>query len=359
MNNGWTGGQYSLFRGVLGWSLLFFVGRSLGAAVSAPSILLAVAGFALAALLLIGWGDRAAALALALLLALPAFSGSGGPFLAPPRLALIIALLLHSWLPPAPYGSWAARGRADPGGGWRLPSRVHATAWISLSALYGYLGYATVQGIRAGNLTLGIDLPSLTLLAELAFLPLALFRPARPPLWIVMLAIQIALVVAQSPAGPGWGVLLLYLLAFDPAWVPSAGSSAKETLFYDGGCGLCHHFVRFLLAEDREGAAFRFAPLESAAFRAAVLEPERTGLPDSLVLRTADGALLTRSAAVRHVGQRLGGVWRLLAVLAGVVPAGIRDAGYDLVARVRKRLFAPPPAACPIVTPELRARFSE
>ncbi|MGH7703230.1 MAG: thiol-disulfide oxidoreductase DCC family protein, partial [Gemmatimonadales bacterium] len=358
-NNGWTGGQYSLFRGVLGWSLLMSVGPSLSAADSAPGILLAVAGLGLAALLLIGWGDRAAALALALLLALPAFSGSGGPFDTPPRLALMIALLLHSPLPPAPYGSLAARGRADPGGGWRLPPWVHAAAWIALSALYGYLGYAAVQGIRAGNLTLGIDLPSLALVAELTFLPLALLRPARPPLWIVMLAVQLALVMTQSPAGPGWGILVLHLLAFDPAWVPPAPAPAKETLFYDGGCGLCHRFVRFLLAEDRDGAAFGFAPLESAAFRTAVPEPERGALPDSLVLRTADGALLTRSAAVRHIAQRLGGVWRVLAVLAGVVPAGIRDAGYDLVARIRKRLFAPPAAACPIVTPELRGRFEE
>ncbi len=359
MNNGWTGGQYSLFRAVLGWSLLICFGRSLGAAASAPSILLAVAGLALAAPLLIGWGDRAAALALALLLALPAFSGPGSAFFTPARLALIIAVLLHSWLPSAPYGSWAARGRADPGGGWRMPPRVHATVWISLTALYGYLDYATVQGIRTGNFTLGINLPSLALLAALAFLPLALFRPARPPIWIVMLAVQLPLVIAQSPAGLGWGVLLLHLLAFDPAWVPPAGPSVKETLFYDGGCGLCHRFVRFLLAEDREGAAFRFAPLESAAFRAAVPELERGALPDSLVLRTTGGALLTRSAAVRHVGTRLGGLWRILAILAGVVPAGIRDAGYDLIARVRQRLFAPPPAACPIVTAELRARFGE
>ena len=92
---------------------------------------------------------------------------------------------------------------------------------------------------------------------------------------------------------------------------------------------------------------------------AAVPAERRPHLPDSLVLRTAPGELLTRSPAVIHLGKRLGGLWRLLALLLSAVPARIRDAGYDLVARVRKRLFALPPAACPIVTPDLRARFEE
>jgi hypothetical protein len=33
------------------------------------------------------------------------------------------------------------------------------------------------------------------------------------------------------------------------------------------------------------------------------------------------------------------------------------DAAYDLVARLRHRLFALPPDACPVTPPHLRARF--
>jgi predicted DCC family thiol-disulfide oxidoreductase YuxK len=132
---------------------------------------------------------------------------------------------------------------------------------------------------------------------------------------------------------------------------------APELLFYDGGCGLCHRAVRFLLAVDREGRAFRFAPLGGATFEEQVPEGERAGLPDSLVLRTEEGSLLTRSAAVLHMLRRLGGFWRFLAVLGGIVPRFLRDTLYDFVARVRFRLFARPDDWCPVVPKEQRARF--
>jgi predicted DCC family thiol-disulfide oxidoreductase YuxK len=132
---------------------------------------------------------------------------------------------------------------------------------------------------------------------------------------------------------------------------------AQEILFYDGGCGLCHRAVRFVLAFDRDGRAFRFAPLGGATFLERVPEAERSGLPDSLVLRTEEGALLTRSAAVLHVLRRLGGFFRLLAALGGIVPGVLRDALYDFVARVRFRLFARPDDVCPLVPRDQRARF--
>lgn len=125
----------------------------------------------------------------------------------------------------------------------------------------------------------------------------------------------------------------------------------------DGGCGLCHRAVRLLLSEDRDGAAFRFAPLDSDAFREAVPESERGSLPDSMVLRTADGALHTRSRALIMMGLRLGGFWRLVASVVGWLPRVTLDAAYDAVARVRRRLFSPPAEPCPPVPVELRERF--
>ena len=41
---------------------------------------------------------------------------------------------------------------------------------------------------------------------------------------------------------------------------------SHELVFYDGRCGLCHHSVRFLLARDRDGALFRYAPLFGETF---------------------------------------------------------------------------------------------
>jgi predicted DCC family thiol-disulfide oxidoreductase YuxK len=133
-------------------------------------------------------------------------------------------------------------------------------------------------------------------------------------------------------------------------------SESFDVVFYDGHCGLCHRAVKFTLAVDR-GAVFRFAPLDSDAFRRTVDADTRAALPDSIVVRTADGRLLTRSDAILHILSRSAGPWRFLAPLGRAVPRFLRDPLYNAVARIRRRMFAPPPAACPMLPPELRSRF--
>jgi predicted DCC family thiol-disulfide oxidoreductase YuxK len=76
-----------------------------------------------------------------------------------------------------------------------------------------------------------------------------------------------------------------------------------------------------------------------------------------LVVLTYDGRLLARSDATAHVLGRLGGAWPVLGALLAAVPRALRDAAYDAVARSRHRLFERPGAACPVVSPQLRARF--
>ncbi len=132
---------------------------------------------------------------------------------------------------------------------------------------------------------------------------------------------------------------------------------ATDIVFYDGTCGLCHGFVRFVLAEDRSGDSLGFAPLQGETFRTLVPEAKRSALPDSIVVRTAEGRLLTRSDAVMHVARRLGGRWRALAAVAALVPRPVRDVLYDAVARVRYRLFRRPAETCPLLPKHLRARF--
>lgn len=84
---------------------------------------------------------------------------------------------------------------------------------------------------------------------------------------------------------------------------------------------------------------------------------QRATLPDSLVVRTEDGRLLTRAAAVQHLLRRLGGGWGVLAALSRLLPRPVLDASYDAIARIRHRLFAEPKEACPVVPREIRARF--
>ena len=112
--------------------------------------------------------------------------------------------------------------------------------------------------------------------------------------------------------------------------------------------------MRFVVSRDAAGA-FRFAPLSSEAFRKAAAG--RADLPDSLVVATRDGRLLTRSAAVVHVLRRLPFPWPAVAALARVVPPLLLDLAYEQVARTRYRLFGRKDEACPVIPAHLRSRF--
>ena len=139
-------------------------------------------------------------------------------------------------------------------------------------------------------------------------------------------------------------MLLLHFFTFDPAWVKQFAPARRDLLRYDGTCGLCHRAVRFVIAEDTIGA-FRFAPLPSDV-------PQ-----DSMIVETESGEQLRQSDAALYLGKRLGGLWRVIATIVGVIPKRIRDIAYDFIASIRYRLFARPKEACPMLPPDLRSRF--
>lgn len=127
-------------------------------------------------------------------------------------------------------------------------------------------------------------------------------------------------------------------------------------LFYDGGCGLCHAAVRLLLRLD-VAARLRLAPLGGATFERLVGEAQRRGLPDSLVLRTASGALLLRSEALAEALRLCGGAAVWLGAAVRLLPRSLADRAYDALARRRVRLFGRAGEACPVPPGPLRARF--
>ena len=139
---------------------------------------------------------------------------------------------------------------------------------------------------------------------------------------------------------------------------PSVTADAPVIL-YDGVCGLCNRLNRFVLARDRIGR-FRFASLQSAIAAEMLGRHGRDPRDlDTLYVILAPGRpdehLLRKSDAVLRILGELGGVWRMSGVLR-LVPRAIRDAGYDLVARTRYRLFGRFDA-CPLPDPRHRARF--
>ncbi len=131
-------------------------------------------------------------------------------------------------------------------------------------------------------------------------------------------------------------------------------NAGTATILFDGLCNLCNGTVRFIVANDPSGR-FRFASLQSAAGERALARFERTpnGV-NSIILIDADG-LHERSTAALRIANGLRRPWPWLGVFA-LVPAPLRDALYDTVARNRYRWFGRR-SACALPTPEQAARF--
>jgi predicted DCC family thiol-disulfide oxidoreductase YuxK len=292
-------------------------------------------------------------------------------------------LLAHLFVPSAPWGSPAAKGRTDPGGSWHMPRAIYFAAWAVLALSYSYSGYTKllspswVSGdtvwyvlhnplardyfVRDFMLWLGEDVVrvvSWTILSvEVLFAPLVLSRRLRPILWGIMLAVQLGFLLLLNFADLTIPMLLFHLLTFDPAWIEPTAVRGRETIYYDGHCGFCHRIVRFALAEDRD-ARFRFAPLQGPSFKDAVPQSVRATLPDTFVIVDEEGRVLTKGDAVIHRVSRLGGLWRLLGMAFHVVPKVLRNFGYDCVGRIRHRPFPPPQGMCPLLPGALQARFA-
>jgi predicted DCC family thiol-disulfide oxidoreductase YuxK len=297
MPNGWTGAQYSCLRVAFGLYLLATLTTAFVLGHRHVLVVLALAG---SLFFTIGLKDRWAAVLVAL---------GMGP-MQPPVGVLLLAHALV--VPAAPYGSFDGRGRLDPGGGWRLPWA--AQMCFRVVAAGAWLWALTI--VRRGALT-----------------PIALVAVATV-------------------------VLIASVFAFDPGWIRGRkADSAPSLVLYDGQCGFCHGWIRLLLAEDADGRRFRFAPLQSERAQQALTKEQRRAVGDTVVVITPEGEVLSRSDAAIHIGDRLGGGWRLVTTVLRVVPRAVRDAVYDAVARVRHRLASAPKEACPILSKPLRERF--
>lgn len=407
---GWTGGQYSLFRSAFGTYLFIHFAMLLpwGAELFSssgvlpdgtaspllrlfPNVLalsdapatvtaLLAAGLAASVAFAAGFRDRIAALVAWYVLAC-VFGRN--PLISNPALPFVGWMLLaHAVVPGAPYGGVDGRGRVDPRGDWHMPAAIVTSAWIVMSLGYTYSGWTKLvspswvdgtammrvldnplaRDTPLRTLVLGLPAPLLSamtwgvLALELAFAPLALVRRLRPLVWAAMLSMHLGLMTLIDFADLSFGMVVLHLFTFDPRWVPGLAPATRDDVFYDGNCGVCHGALRFLLAEDASGSAFRFAPLGGDTFREAV--GDRGDQPDSILVHTAKGTVLTKSDAVLHLLARLGGLWRVLGGVASWIPRSLRDGAYDALARVRHRLVARPKDTCPMLPPDLRARFS-
>ena len=370
MNNRWTGGQYSIFRIVFGIYLLLYLlylipSKEMISNASKSSLFIVfddplfIIGFITSAaiasiFLLLGCRDRIAALWIWSVLA--CLFGCN-PRIANSALSYTGWILLaHIFITSAPFGSLAARGRTNPAGDWIMHKTIFTAAWIILAVSYGYRGYTKLLN---PSWTTGESLNSMlwiTLSAELLFAPLALISRLRPLLWSGMLLMQFAFAFLLNLLDFTVAMILFHILTFDPAWIRPKKSTGREILYYDGQCGLCHAVIRFLLAEDQD-AIFKFAPLQSKAFEQSLSQDERNKLPDSIVLLTGNGRILTLSSAVIYLLVRLGGLWRIFGEILQLIPRLLRDSSYNFIGSIRHKLFTQPNSTCPLITKHLRTRF--
>jgi len=407
----WTGGQYSLYRAVLGSFLLVYFTRIFtsnaqwlaggGASTDGPAApllqyfpnilavtdgpmvvrtMLAVAVVSSIALI-VGWMDRPAALVLCYILAC---LGDPAILFTSPSLPILGGLLLsHIALPAAPFGSVTAIGRTDPSGGWQMRWSIWGTMWVVTSLGYAYIGYSQwmtpswVDGSAFGILLNHPDASDtalrdwllrqptaahqyttwIAMAAATLFAPLALFRKTRALAWTSMIVVHLAALSLLQFADLAMSVFLLHLFLFDPAWLSRPVQEQPRLVFYDGDCGLCHRAIRLLLAEDPHGVRFRFAPLQGETFAQRVPEDVRSQLPDSLVVVNPDAKLRVKGEAAQVLLADLGGLWRGIGLLLQVLPSRLQDLLYDLVAGNRTKLFGTVNEACPMMTPEQRGRF--
>jgi len=133
----------------------------------------------------------------------------------------------------------------------------------------------------------------------------------------------------------------------------------RALLLYDGVCALCHGLVKFLMKRDW-GDRFRYAPLQSELGREMLGRFGITGFPDGVVLvtdaLTAGEKVYQRSDAVAASLLLVDGPWQKVGSLLPLVPRGLRELGYSVVARVRYRFFGRYDT-CPVPLPEERDRL--
>jgi predicted DCC family thiol-disulfide oxidoreductase YuxK len=138
-----------------------------------------------------------------------------------------------------------------------------------------------------------------------------------------------------------------------PAQSPGGVACEHPVIFFDGVCGLCNHWIDFVLARDRKGL-FRFAPLQGETARDR-LGPAAGESLSSVVLLDATGTY-RKTDAVWRMLVHLGSVWRCAGWMLRLIPRPIRNWVYDVIARHRYQWFGQKDV-CRLPTPAERQLF--
>lgn len=124
-------------------------------------------------------------------------------------------------------------------------------------------------------------------------------------------------------------------------------------ILFDGTCAFCERSVRFIATRDR--GYFKFGASQNPEGVALLARHGTTREAAKSIILIEDDRIYLRSTAVLKIAQRMTAPWRWAAVFL-LVPQPLRDAVYQVVAAVRKRI-AGASNACEIPPPEIRSRL--
>lgn len=130
--------------------------------------------------------------------------------------------------------------------------------------------------------------------------------------------------------------------------------NTDPVILFDGICNFCNSAVNFTIKRDKH-KKIKFALLQSDTGKSIL---KQHGLPEnysSSFLFIENGKLYNRSAAALRVCRYLSGLWPLCYGLI-IIPAFIRNAVYDFIAKNRYKWFGQKDE-CMVPTPDVRARF--
>jgi predicted DCC family thiol-disulfide oxidoreductase YuxK len=130
--------------------------------------------------------------------------------------------------------------------------------------------------------------------------------------------------------------------------------ATQPIILFDGVCNLCNRSVQYVIKHDRD-ALFRFASLQGETGRQLLKQYGLSANDMNSFVLIQDDKAYTRSTAALKVAQQLSGPIKLLYGFI-IVPAFIRNAVYDLIARNRYKWFGKKDA-CMIPTASLQSRF--
>jgi len=114
-------------------------------------------------------------------------------------------------------------------------------------------------------------------------------------------------------------------------------SKNKSIILYDGVCNLCNKSDQFIIKTDHK-KQFLFVSFQSDAAAKLLLQLNSKKTELNSIVLIDDDITYIKSTAVLIIMKKIGGFWSLLYFFK-MVPRGVRDYIYDLIANNRYKWF--------------------